>query len=1025
MNGLIPTCSRRYFAALLAKTIAMLAVGLMIETVEGAVLDTWYSDAQLNDVAFVDDRHGIAVGDHGTIWQTSDGGEHWDTIASGTDAHLHAIHFTDPQRGWVVGGFQQPYSSQSRGVVLRTSDGGMTWESMPEQSLPKLTGVRFQDSRHGWAVGNRSNMFPTGLFETADGGRSWRSLPGTQSTRFHKMATLPSGELLLAGAEGNVSLADRGGIRAPSISADPLRDLQDIVVAGSSNATAVGEGGLILNSTDSGTTWEVIAPDPLSRTNRQVNYFAVERLGKFIWIAGDPGSFVLHSADGGETFSVQKLPTTATIKGFFFRDENRGWAVGSLGTILITTDGGKTWKLQRQGGERLALLGLFHDPSIVPYELISHHAGTQGYLTGVEIVNRPKHQTGQKRLPLHDAMVHSGANVGYTAWQFPTDDAQLMVSGNKLVAGWDAVNDGQGLAAIESYLVQRIRQLRPTVVVTDFADPTGKQPLAYLVNQIVLRAIEKAADSQNYPEQMEELNLSTWAVPRVCSLVPEGQNGLITLNTTQISPQLAMSISEHAGVSRGIASGKLSDGPSTVELKLIQTSGLLENRLSDIFSGLSVPHGKGARRSPQQMPIVDLAKLQRTSQKRRNMIEMINHAASDPERGALLLGQMLRLSEELPPARSVEVLSHLAAKANENGNLSLAADMHHQIVSKFPSHVLAENSAAWLLGYYASAEIQRAQKGTVEFAEPTATQNEAPPEEEPVENEVATVSFNDPTNFTKPTKPGQRAGELIAELNQKMPHVLTDPSLAFLLERLHAEQGLSRQGESYVRRLLNLGQDNAWCRRAQWELVLGRGNARIDAPIMSASYTEEKPILDGKLNDRLWQTGRPQDFLAGTTSPERGAPPAAMMVGYDNEFLYVAVRCMKSKGFTYDQAGDQPRPRDAELAQSDRVHLLLDLDRDYATAYRFTVDYRGMSAESLAGNLSWNPRWFVAATQDANTWTVEVAIPLSELSAQNLHAGDTWAMAAQRVIVGEGTEAWPSSAVYELGPSEFGLLQFH
>jgi len=1019
MNGLIPNVGRFLQGTLLLSCLTMLASSALAE-----VPGTWYLDAQLNDVNFVDDRHGVAVGDHGAIWHTDDGGVEWKQIPSGTDAHLQSVYFADRRHGWAVGGHQQPYSSQTRGVVLTTSDGGMTWNTMPEQSLPKLTAVQFEDARHGWAVGHGSHLFPTGLFETTDGGRSWRSLPGTQNTRFQKFAVLNGGELLLAGIGGNLSLADRGGVRKPTILVDPLRDMQGIVVAGAKEATAVGEGGLILNSSNAGISWEVVAPAPLQQTDRQVDFYAVERLGKHIWIAGDPGSFVLHSRDGGQSFTTQKLPTTATIRAIFFHNETTGWAVGSLGTILHTTDGGQTWTIQRQGGQRLALLGIFHDASIIPFELVSHHAGSQGYLTGMEVINRPMPQTGQARPPLGDALLHSGANFGHTAWQFPAHDAQLKLTGEQMAKTWDAANDGQGLAAAESYLVQRIRQWKPTVVVTDYADPTGKNPLAYMVNQLVLRAVEKAASADSFPEQQSELGLAPWTVARVCSVVPEGQNGSITLNATQISPQLAMSLSEHAGVSRGIATGELVEAPSNMELKVLRSSGLIEGRLSNIFTGLSVPQGKGARRPPQQMSLVDLAQLQRSAQKRRNMVEMINHAVKDEQRGALLLGQMLKLSQDLPPARSVEVLSHLAAKANENGNLSLAADMHHQIVSTYPSHVLAERSAAWLLAYYASSEIQFINRSSVEFASPTAPTQTPEDEQTAGTSEIATVSFDDPTNYTSPTKSPERAEKLIAQLNQTMPHVLADPSLAFLLERLHAEQGHSRQGESYIRRLLNLGQENAWCRRAQWELVLGRGNGRVDAPVVVANYGQSKPVLDGRLNDRIWQTGKPVDFQAGTLSPEAGAPPAAMIVGFDDEYLYLAIRCMKSKNFRYEPPGQRARERDADLQASDRVRIYLDLDRDYATSYCLSVDYRGRTADSLAENLAWNPNWYVAADQDASTWTIEAAIPFKELSGKMLEPGDTWGMAVQRVIVSEGTEAWPSSALFEMGPSEFGLLQF-
>jgi photosystem II stability/assembly factor-like uncharacterized protein len=44
------------------------------------------------------------------------------------------------------------------------------------------------------------------------------------------------------------------------------------------------------------------------------------------------------------TWAKQKAGTMAWLHSLFFLDQNRGWAVGSKGTLLHTTDGGNTWK---------------------------------------------------------------------------------------------------------------------------------------------------------------------------------------------------------------------------------------------------------------------------------------------------------------------------------------------------------------------------------------------------------------------------------------------------------------------------------------------------------------------------------------------------------------------------------------------------------------------------------------------------------------------------------------------------------
>src|ERR1043165_2793841 len=40
----------------------------------------------------------------------------------------------------------------------------------------------------------------------------------------------------------------------------------------------------------------------------------------------------------------QRSGTMAWLHSIFFLDQNRGWAIGSKGTLLRTADGGNTWQ---------------------------------------------------------------------------------------------------------------------------------------------------------------------------------------------------------------------------------------------------------------------------------------------------------------------------------------------------------------------------------------------------------------------------------------------------------------------------------------------------------------------------------------------------------------------------------------------------------------------------------------------------------------------------------------------------------
>ena len=69
------------------------------------------------------------------------------------------------------------------------------------------------------------------------------------------------------------------------------------------------------------------------------------------------------------------------------------------------------------------------------------------------------------------------------------------------------------------------------------------------------------------------------------------------------------------------------------------------------------------------------------------------------------------------------------------------------------------------------------------------------------------------------------------------------------------------------------------------------------------------------------------------------------------------------------------------------------------------------------------PDWFVAAETKDDTWTVEAAIGLDQLTGRYPRAGDVWALGAQRVVPGLGFQSWSAPASTDILPEGFaGLL---
>ena len=63
------------------------------------------------------------------------------------------------------------------------------------------------------------------------------------------------------------------------------------------------------------------------------------------WAVGDDGT-ILHTTDGGKSWNPQARKSGNHLQSVAFVDAKTGWAVGFNGTILHTTDGGQSWNPQ-------------------------------------------------------------------------------------------------------------------------------------------------------------------------------------------------------------------------------------------------------------------------------------------------------------------------------------------------------------------------------------------------------------------------------------------------------------------------------------------------------------------------------------------------------------------------------------------------------------------------------------------------------------------------------------------------------
>lgn len=97
-----------------------------------------------------------------------------------------------------------------------------------------------------------------------------------------------------------------------------------------------GDTGVLLESDDAGNSWRQIEL-PTKETLTAIHF-----VGDLGWLTGYGGA-ILHTRDGGRTWTPQQSGASISLEDIFFIDPDYGWAVGWGGAMIRTTDGGRTW----------------------------------------------------------------------------------------------------------------------------------------------------------------------------------------------------------------------------------------------------------------------------------------------------------------------------------------------------------------------------------------------------------------------------------------------------------------------------------------------------------------------------------------------------------------------------------------------------------------------------------------------------------------------------------------------------------
>lgn len=238
--------------------------------------------------------------------------------------------------------FEVFWSGNFAFASLQSSTQQLGWQQQSSGVLSKLNAVFFVDRQRGWAAGSNGM-----LLSTEDGGGRWQPalLPPKMKKEplldlwaFDEKRLLALGEFGLFNRRPELQwhervfllrTEDRGALwMETQLAKPPLQPNQTLTIKKTTKDTL-----------------EVEEPKPAPDPVLLRMAFANERIG---WAVGELGT-IQTTTDGGAIWKLQVIQTRKILYDISAIDAQQAWIVGATGLALRTVDGGQTWSEQPTG----------------------------------------------------------------------------------------------------------------------------------------------------------------------------------------------------------------------------------------------------------------------------------------------------------------------------------------------------------------------------------------------------------------------------------------------------------------------------------------------------------------------------------------------------------------------------------------------------------------------------------------------------------------------------------------------------
>lgn len=163
-------------------------------------------------------------------------------------------------------------------------------------------------------------------------------------------------------------------------------------------------------------------------------------------------------------------------------------------------------------------------------------------------------------------------------------------------------------------------------------------------------------------------------------------------------------------------------------------------------------------------------------------------------------------------------------------------------------------------------------------------------------------------------------------------------------------------------------------------------------PTIQVRLTSTLPVIDGSLNEPYWENASAVR-LECTTMGEPAPVATEVMIGYDDKTLYLGIIAHEPEMQSLKAVQTK---RDGPVFYDDSIEIFLDPMGKRTSYFQLAVNTLGTQFDQKILTPAWNVEWQTATKKQADSWTMEIAIPFASIGVSKPKERDVWAVNVAR-----------------------------